>query len=46
MSPFVLDTDMLTLYYRGDATVVRNIQARVSTVLATTIVMIDERLTG
>jgi tRNA(fMet)-specific endonuclease VapC len=46
MSLFVLDTDMLTLYYHGDATVVQNVQARAATDLAITVVTIDEQLTG
>lgn len=31
MSLFVLDTDILTLYHRGDPIVVRNIDARPAT---------------
>jgi tRNA(fMet)-specific endonuclease VapC len=46
MSLFVLDTDTLTLYYRGDTTVVRNIQARAPADLAITVMTIDEQLTG
>jgi tRNA(fMet)-specific endonuclease VapC len=46
MSLFVLDTDTLTLYYRGDATVVRRVDARHPTELAISIMTIDEQLSG
>jgi tRNA(fMet)-specific endonuclease VapC len=46
MSLFVLDTDMLTLYYRGDAVVVQNLQSHAATDLAITVVTIDGQLTG
>ncbi|MFI5387940.1 MAG: type II toxin-antitoxin system VapC family toxin [Fimbriimonadales bacterium] len=46
MSLFVLDTDLLTLYYRGDPTVVRRVDARPPTELAISIMTIDEQLTG
>jgi tRNA(fMet)-specific endonuclease VapC len=46
MSLFVLDTDMLTLYYRGDPTVQRNIDAQRATDLAITVLTVDEQLTG
>ena len=46
MSLFVLDTDILTLYDRGDATVIRRIDARSPTELAISIMSVDEQLTG
>jgi tRNA(fMet)-specific endonuclease VapC len=46
MSLFVLDTDLLTLYYRGHPTVVRRVDARPPTELAISIMTIDEQLTG
>lgn len=46
MSLFVLDTDMLTLYYRGDPIVLRNIDAKPVTDLAITVMTVDEQLTG
>ena len=42
MSLFVLDTDELSLYYRGDSVVVRNIDARRASDLAITVVTVDE----
>jgi len=46
MSLFVLDTDHVTLYYRGDPTVVRRVDARPPAELAISIMTIDEQLTG
>jgi tRNA(fMet)-specific endonuclease VapC len=46
MSLFVLDTDILTLYYRGDATVVRSVNARPASQLAISVLTVDEQLTG
>src|SRR5947209_373873 len=46
MNLFVLDTDLLTLYYRGDPIVVRSIDARPPTALAITVMTVDEQLTG
>jgi len=46
MSLFVLDTDHLTLYYRGDSIVVRRVDARPSTDLAISVMTVDEQLTG
>jgi len=46
MSLFVLDTDHLTLYYRGDPAVVRSINARPPTALAISVMTVDEQLTG
>ncbi len=46
MSLFVLDTDLLTLYYRGDPIVVRSVDARPATDLAISALSVDEQLTG
>ena len=46
MRLFVLDTDILTLYYHGDPAVVRAIDARPPQALAITVVTVDEQLTG
>jgi tRNA(fMet)-specific endonuclease VapC len=46
MSLFVLDTDILTLYYRGEPTVVRRVDAQASTELAISVITVDEQLTG
>jgi tRNA(fMet)-specific endonuclease VapC len=46
MSLFVLDTDILTLYYRGDSNVVRNVDAHSPTELAISVLTVDEQLTG
>jgi tRNA(fMet)-specific endonuclease VapC len=46
MSLFVLDTDILTLYDRGDPTVVRRVYAQPSTDLAISVMSVDEQLTG
>jgi tRNA(fMet)-specific endonuclease VapC len=46
MSLFVLDTDMLTLYYSGDPTVVQRVDGRPPTDLAISVITVDEQLTG
>jgi tRNA(fMet)-specific endonuclease VapC len=46
MSLFVIDTDILTLYYRGEPSVVRNVDAHDPTDLAITIMTVDEQLSG
>ena len=46
MSLFVLDTDLLALYYRGDPIVVRSVDARPATDLAISALTVDEQLTG
>ena len=46
MSLFVLDTDILTLYYCGDPIVVRSVDARPATDLAISVMTVDEQLTG
>ena len=46
MSLFVLDTDLLTLYYRDDPIVVRSVNARPATDLAISALTVDEQLTG
>ena len=46
MSLFVLDTDVLSLYYRGEPIVVRNIDSRDASELAISVITVDEQLTG
>jgi tRNA(fMet)-specific endonuclease VapC len=46
MSLFVLDTDILSLYYRGDPPVVQRVDARPASDLAISIMTVDEQLTG
>ena len=46
MSLFVLDTDLLTLDYRGDPIVVRRVHERPPGELAISILTVDEQLTG
>jgi tRNA(fMet)-specific endonuclease VapC len=46
MSLFVLDTDILTLYYRGDPIVVQRVDARPPAELAISVLTVDEQLTG
>ncbi len=46
MSLFVLDTDILTLYYRGNAAVVRLVDSTPEPDLAISIITVDEQLTG
>jgi tRNA(fMet)-specific endonuclease VapC len=46
MSLFVLDTDLLTLYYRGDPIVVRRVDARSPAELAISVLTVDEQLSG
>ena len=46
MSLFVLDTDLLTLYYRGDPVVVRRVDGQPTASLAISVMTVDEQLTG
>lgn len=46
MSVCVLDTDVLTLYYRGDPGVVRGVNEQAFTDLAISVITVDEQLTG
>lgn len=46
MTLFVLDMDTLSLYYRGDPTVIRRVDERPSTDLAISVMTVDEQLTG
>jgi tRNA(fMet)-specific endonuclease VapC len=46
MSLFVLDTDVLTLYYRGDPVLMRRVDAQLPTELAISVMTVDEQLTG
>jgi tRNA(fMet)-specific endonuclease VapC len=46
MSLFVLDTDLLTLYYHGDPIVVQRVDSRPPMELAISIMTVDEQLTG
>jgi tRNA(fMet)-specific endonuclease VapC len=46
MSLFVLDTDVRTLYYRRDPTVVRRVDARPPNELVISVMIVDEQLTG
>jgi tRNA(fMet)-specific endonuclease VapC len=46
MSLFVLDTDHLTLYYRGDPIVVQRVDAQPPTDLAISVMTVDEQLSG
>ncbi len=46
MSLFVLDTDLLTLYDRGDPVVVGAVGARSASDLAISVMTVDEQLTG
>jgi tRNA(fMet)-specific endonuclease VapC len=46
MSLFVLETDHLTLYYRGDSIVVRRVDAQPPTELAISVLTVDGQLTG
>lgn len=47
MTPrYVLDTDILTLFQRGDPNVVRNAQSRPPDQLAVTIISVEEQLSG
>jgi tRNA(fMet)-specific endonuclease VapC len=46
MSLFVLDTDLLSLYYRGDRTVVQRVDARPATELAISVITVDEQISG
>ena len=46
MSLYVLDTDILTLYYRGDPVVVQRVHAQSPAELAISVLTVDEQLTG
>jgi tRNA(fMet)-specific endonuclease VapC len=46
MSLFLLDTDILSLYFRGDPIVVRSVDARPASELAISAMTVDEQLTG
>ncbi len=46
MSAFVLDTDTLTLFQRGDAIVQKNAATHASLGVATSVITIEEQLTG
>lgn len=46
MSTIVLDTDVLTLFQRGDPVIVRRVQAHPFSQLAVTIISVEEELTG
>jgi tRNA(fMet)-specific endonuclease VapC len=46
MSLFVLDTDIVSLYYRGDPVVVRRVVAQPANDLAISIMTVDEQLSG
>jgi tRNA(fMet)-specific endonuclease VapC len=46
MSLYVLDTDTLSLYWRGDPLVRQSVGAHPSTDLAITIMTVDEQLSG
>jgi tRNA(fMet)-specific endonuclease VapC len=46
MSLFVLDTDILSLYYDGDPLVCQRVSAKPANELAITVMPVDEQLTG
>jgi len=46
MSLFVLDTDVLSLYYHGDPIVVCSIDTQPASALAISVMTVDEQLTG
>ena len=46
MSLFVVDTDILSLYYHSDAAVVRRLRARPQAELAISVMTVDEQLSG
>jgi tRNA(fMet)-specific endonuclease VapC len=46
MSLTVLDTDVLTLFQRGDPVTVRRVEARPLSQLAVTIISVEEQFTG
>ncbi len=46
MSLFVLDTDILSLYYRGDPIVVQRVDGHPPAELTITVLTVDEQLTG
>jgi tRNA(fMet)-specific endonuclease VapC len=46
MSLYVLDTDILSLYWEGDASVVARVDACAPTDLAITVITVEEQMTG
>lgn len=46
MSLIVLDTDVLTLFQRGDPSVLRRVGTRPASQLAVTVISVEEELTG
>lgn len=46
MSLFVLDTDILSLYYYGEPIVVGHIDSHISSEMAISVITVDEQLTG
>jgi tRNA(fMet)-specific endonuclease VapC len=46
MNPYVLDTDMLTLYREGDPVVVQRVNAHPLAALAVTVISVEEQLSG
>src|SRR5690349_18958500 len=46
MSTIVLDTDVLTLFQRGDPVIVERVQAYPLPQLAVTVISVEEQLTG
>lgn len=46
MSLYVLDTDTLTLYREGDPAVCRNVLRHLTDDVATTIINVEEQLSG
>jgi tRNA(fMet)-specific endonuclease VapC len=46
MTPYVLDTDILTLYREGDPNVVQRVNAHPLSELAVTVISVEEQLSG
>ena len=46
MNLYALDTDILSLYQRGHPTVCQNVVGRLSVELATTVINVEEQLSG
>jgi tRNA(fMet)-specific endonuclease VapC len=46
MSLYVLDTDVLTLFEKGDPVVIRNVIAHTADGLAITVISVEEQLSG
>src|SRR5882762_10319174 len=46
MNPYVLDTDILTLYREGDSRVVQRVNAQPLAALAISIISVEEQLSG